>query len=250
MKALTAANLRDAIGYRYPQPEWHIESEFTLHRRRLDVVAFNLWGARGYRSVGFELKVSRGDWIRELTNFQKSTEWVAVVDEFYIVTPPKLISVEELPAGWGLLEFTGSRMLTKQQPEIRTNRQMPREIFARILSRTISRETAAEYQARYLASEQLRKEAEERVGGDLKREVENARAERDGLRTMYRELVDAIGLRPGEFRAHERALRAARVFSDAKGDQIALQRSLRASVTEMSAYVERLRQAAAAIDCT
>lgn len=110
---LTAIDLEHAIAQRYERPEWLLEKEVTLARRRLDLVALNMWGARDYAIVGFELKVSRGDWMRELAAFQKSEEWMAVVDAFYVVTPPKLVKLEELPAGWGLLELCGNRLMTR-----------------------------------------------------------------------------------------------------------------------------------------
>jgi hypothetical protein len=113
-KRITAYQLRVALRDRYEPPEWHVEEEVTLGRRRLDVVALNLWGARRYRIVGFELKVDRGDWLREITDFRKSEEWCAVVDQFYVVTPSKLIRADELPEGWGHLELCGSRMMTRR----------------------------------------------------------------------------------------------------------------------------------------
>src|SRR5690348_16883421 len=77
-KRLTSSDLAKAIRERYEAPEWHIEGEVTLNDRRLDLVALNLWGARDYRIVGFELKVDRGDWVREIADFRKSEEWCAV----------------------------------------------------------------------------------------------------------------------------------------------------------------------------
>lgn len=133
--AISTADLRIEIGNRYQLPEWHLEHEVTLGGRRLDVVAFNLWGARRYRVVGFELKVSRGDWLRELADFQKSEEWTAVVDQFFVVAPGGVVRSDELPAGWGLLELRGSRMFTKAPAAIGTGHTIPREVAARFFTR-------------------------------------------------------------------------------------------------------------------
>lgn len=136
---VTSAALVGEIRSRYCRPEWHVEEEVTLAGRRLDVVAFNLWGARAYRTVGFELKVSRGDWMRELADFQKSGEWTAVVDEFFVVAPGGIVRPEELPVGWGLLELRGSRMFTKAQPQVRRGTTLPREVVARFFDRILRR---------------------------------------------------------------------------------------------------------------
>ena len=132
---VTAADLSVEIRNRYQPPEWHLEAEVTLQGRRLDMVAFNLWGARSYRVVGFEIKVSRGDWLREIADFQKSQEWLNVVDQFFVVAPGGLVRVDELPAGWGLLELRGSRMYVKAPATARPGTTLPREIAARFFTR-------------------------------------------------------------------------------------------------------------------
>lgn len=137
-EAITASALCGELVSRYPRPEWHVETEVTLAGRRLDVVAFNLWGARSYRTVGFEIKVSRGDWMRELADFRKQDEWLAVVDEFFIVAPGGLVKPEELPQGWGLLELRGSRMFVKAHPAVRRGVTLPREVVARFFTRILA----------------------------------------------------------------------------------------------------------------
>lgn len=54
---------------------------------------------------GFEVKVSRADWLTEYrTGGKKSETWRRYCDYWWLVVPdPKIIKIEELPDGWGLL---------------------------------------------------------------------------------------------------------------------------------------------------
>jgi hypothetical protein len=182
---ITAVDLQGEIAARYCRPEWHVEREVTLAGRRLDVVAFNLWGARSYRTVGFEIKVSRGDWMRELTDFRKQDEWLAVVDEFFIVAPGGLVKPEELPVGWGLLELRGSRMFTKAQPQPRRGTTLPREIVARFFTRLLAmrdsalqdseqKDRAVTWQLRDELEAKVRKEMAEQGNPEIERHKEKA----------------------------------------------------------------------------
>lgn len=195
--AIAAAQVRTALLQRYEAPEWHTETEFTLEGRRLDVFAMNRWGARSYRTVGFEIKVSRGDWRRELEDFRKSDLWTHVVDQFYVVAPGGIVDVEELPHGWGLLELRGSRMFTKRQALIGTSTTLPRELAARMVDRLCKRVSDLEWREK--SNERaitagvrldIRRELEE----ELRKQAAPAQEalERDAAR--YRELMRDLGL--------------------------------------------------------
>lgn len=140
---------------RYQRPEWHLEHEVTLGIRRIDSVAFRMWGGSGrrYQLLGFEIKVSRADWRRELEQFHKAKDWSEAVDEFFIVAPPGVVPAEELPKGWGLLEVRGSKLFLKAHAaRTETRRDMPREVAARLMDRQ-ARELA---KARADVSQELR----------------------------------------------------------------------------------------------
>ncbi len=60
-----------------------------------------LWPSRGLELIGFEVKVSRADWLRELKNAEKAEDFFALCDRWYVVAPTEAVKLEELPAGWG-----------------------------------------------------------------------------------------------------------------------------------------------------
>jgi hypothetical protein len=88
--------------------------------RTLDAVAIALWPSRGLTIDGFEVKVSRSDWQRELAQPDKAEDACKLVDRFSIVAPRGVVLDGELPATWGLLEVAGKRLVTtKAAPSLR-----------------------------------------------------------------------------------------------------------------------------------
>lgn len=210
--APTAAEIREALHVRYAAPEWHVETELTLEGRRLDVVAFNRWGARGYRTVGFEIKVSQGDYQRELADFRKSEVWTHVVDQFFIVAPGKLVDPETLPVGWGLLEYRGTRLFLKRDAAIGSSRTLPRELVARMLDRmhlAVHEERGRFGRERSALREELRQELRARMREDLTELDRQARDKAD----EYDRLVAEFGF-PKPVFVHSGLRQALRIVHD------------------------------------
>ena len=77
--------------------------------RRADAVAMALWPSRGLELNGYEIKVSRSDWRREIDGDAAKAEAVAkYCSRWWIVAPAGIVPVGELPDGWGLLESDGA----------------------------------------------------------------------------------------------------------------------------------------------
>lgn len=53
--------------------------------------------------IGFEVKISRSDWLTELKDPSKSEEWRAHCHRWYLVVPDATIVRDDLPEGWGLM---------------------------------------------------------------------------------------------------------------------------------------------------
>lgn len=68
-----------------------------------DAVAMGLYPSRGLEVLGYEFKVSRSDWLRELKNAQKAEAICRYCNRWFIVAPKDVVKPEELPATWGLL---------------------------------------------------------------------------------------------------------------------------------------------------
>lgn len=106
---LRTEQVRAALRTRFCQPEWALFFEVAdgtgaSQRRWADAMAMNMWGSRGLALHGFEIKVSRSDWKRELANPAKAESIAGLCDFWSIVAPKGMIPLDELPPGWGLLE--------------------------------------------------------------------------------------------------------------------------------------------------
>jgi hypothetical protein len=102
---LTSSNIRRMLERKYCQPEWALFHEVAdatgVGRRRADAVAVNLWASRGLTIHGFEIKVSRSDWIRELRAPDKAEAVMRNCDHWWVVAPSGVVLAGELPPTWG-----------------------------------------------------------------------------------------------------------------------------------------------------
>jgi hypothetical protein len=107
----TEAMLVAALRSRYPENEWALITQVRdgagWDRRTFDAVAIGLWGSRGHPVHGFECKVSRSDWKRELAQPAKAEPLAAFCDRWWIVAPRGVVPPATLPETWGLLEARG-----------------------------------------------------------------------------------------------------------------------------------------------
>lgn len=110
-----SAAVRAALRLRHPAPNARGNTRSVLLEevrnatgfdatRSADALAFHFWPSDGLHITGYEIKASRADWIRELKDPEKSFAFARYCDFWWIAAAtPKLVEVEELPTGWGLL---------------------------------------------------------------------------------------------------------------------------------------------------
>lgn len=111
---MNARQVKDCLKARHPAPEWVWAEEFSLtpgysgvsygEGRRIDGLAFNCYPSRGHLIIGYEVKVSRGDFLAELKKPEKRKTAVENVDEFYFAAPAGMIKGKEIPRDCGLIE--------------------------------------------------------------------------------------------------------------------------------------------------
>jgi hypothetical protein len=100
-----------ALRARFCAPEWSIffevgDSTGAQQRRWADAVAMNMYPSRGLEIHGFEVKVSRSDWLKELKTPDKSGPVQQYCDRWWIVCPAGIIKDGELPPTWGHYEVS------------------------------------------------------------------------------------------------------------------------------------------------
>lgn len=100
--------------------------------RTVDGLAMGLWGSRGIDLMGFEIKVSRSDFLSELKQPDKSDAIAKFCDYWFIVAPKGMVKIEELPITWGLIEPYGSGLRIKKQGVKLESKPMTRNFLASI----------------------------------------------------------------------------------------------------------------------
>lgn len=93
----TAAEVKDALRRRHPAiginggpGEWTCLEEYM----NIDLLAVSAWS--GSKRIGYEVKVSRSDYRRELLKPSKRVRSVAWCDEFYFAVPHDLLTAVEV----------------------------------------------------------------------------------------------------------------------------------------------------------
>lgn len=105
----SASTLHAAIDRKYP-----IDGYVALHEvrdatgfdagRSADAITIGMYKSRGLQIEGFEIKVSRSDWLQELKDARKAEAWMRYCHRWWLVThDANIVFPGELPATWGLL---------------------------------------------------------------------------------------------------------------------------------------------------
>lgn len=169
----TAAEIKALIRAKYPVREWALAFEVSNGtgseaRRHADAVAMNLWPSRGLAIHGFEFKVYRNDWLRELQNPAKAEPVAQYCDYWWLVTGPGIVKDGELPDTWGLMEVQEGKLVTvkpaPQKDAVPAGRPFMAALF-RKMSEVDSAEIEQIASKRVAELDAIRKQSFERVSG-------------------------------------------------------------------------------------
>lgn len=83
---------------------------YGRQERYLDAFAFNMYPSKKFWRISYEFKVTRSDFLAELSKPEKRDFGLSISNEFYFVCPPGVAKREEIPEGCGLLEVSGKRL--------------------------------------------------------------------------------------------------------------------------------------------
>ena len=118
--------LINQLSKRYVWPSQAFISEFRggtgwERESRADALAMELWPSAGLELIGFEIKTSRQDWLRELKNPDKCKPIKQFCDRWYLVVSDlNIVKMynDELPKDWGLmyLDYSGKIIVEKEAP--------------------------------------------------------------------------------------------------------------------------------------
>lgn len=139
---MTSAEIVAALAKRHPAPAWAFLEQvrngtgWARSARTADALAMSTWPSRGLELHGFEVKVTRGDWIRELREPAKAEEILSYCDRWWVVTPAKGVLEEgELPPTWGHMTVDGRGATVKTPAPAWRAKPLDRLFLAAILRR-------------------------------------------------------------------------------------------------------------------
>ena len=196
-----------------PQVRSHTGYAGTV--RTADAVAMSVWPSRGLHIIGFEVKSSRHDWVRELGRPEKAEEICKFCDYWWVVAPEGVVQVDELPKTWGLMVPADGKLVVKvEAPLIQAD--TPSKPFLASLLRKAQDRIVQKPQIDDL----LRKEFER--GKETARtvtecEVKRAREELDSLQKELRDFEAKSGIRITKYSDGERLGLAVGVVTHQQG---------------------------------
>lgn len=120
MENMTSDMVLDGIYRRHKSPEWSNFAEVGISdSRRVDAVCVNTWASTGFAVHGFEIKVSRSDFLNEMKDISKWQKFGQFCNFFWLAAPKGLVDVSELPEKWGLMELQKNGLrIKKQAPQL------------------------------------------------------------------------------------------------------------------------------------
>ena len=192
------AELFGKLKKRFSPPAWAIfrsvrNSTGWSGNRTADAVAMSLWPSLGLEVHGFEIKVSRNDWLRELGKPEKSGPVQKYCDRWWIVVSEEKIvdlSAGELPKTWGLLTVKGGKLHTVVEAPGLKAQALDKGFVAALLRKAFEANQVPDLEAQ--VREELRDEIERSVGYAQERESRRLKGEVEELKKRI-EHFEAMG---------------------------------------------------------
>jgi hypothetical protein len=145
---------------RHPSPEWANFVEFRAgtgyeSKGQFDFMTFHTWPSKGFRRIIYEIKVSRGDFTKELNNLEKRLPAEQLAHECWFATPAGLVKPDEVPEGWGLVEQIKNGMRAKKQAKQRNPGDLSEKFYMMLARRSAEPKPELHPMAWYMAGQEL-----------------------------------------------------------------------------------------------
>lgn len=151
----TEAAFLELLSVKHSAPAWVFipkvpDAPQHAKTRTADALAFGAWKSVGLHAHGFEIKCNRGDWRREMQDHTKAMAFAPFCHFWWIVAPPKVVDLIELPETWGLLEprKSGGLIVRKQASFVRKPEPFPFDLMVSCMRKFLD-ERSADMQREY-----------------------------------------------------------------------------------------------------
>jgi len=113
-----------------------VASSTGFDPRKIDAVAMGMHKSRGLNVHGFEVKISRGDWLRELRQPEKTLAVGKYLDFLWVVADGEVVKPADLAGlGWGWMVPTAYGVRIVKRAPRRTPEPLDRHFIAAIMRR-------------------------------------------------------------------------------------------------------------------
>lgn len=199
-----SASIWSALQERFAAPEWAYFEEVRNGTgysrgvtRTADAVALSLWPSRGLEMHGIEVKVGRGDWLREKNDPAKAEEIGRYCERWWLATTKGVVvDKSEIPTSWGWLEFDGKKLVQKKQADHQKAQPLSKELIAAILRKASEGQNALVRQAvTAQLDERMAHEREvvEQKQAQLTERLRDAEGESRSMRALLHRLEVLLG---------------------------------------------------------
>lgn len=243
-ETFTASELQRRLSERYRLPQWAYFPEVRdaagfNASRSADGVAFDTY--KGHAIHGFEVKVSRADWLRELEQPGKCEAVGQYCDHWWVVAAPGVVRPGEIPPQWGLLLPNGDGLRMEKAAPKRADVTPVARTFVALLFR---RACVASPVVEQLAAARAAGVEEGQRRAEATRD--HAQRELDRLRASVKRFEDAAGVKLDEYNGAQLSEAYALVKAGTvEQRREAMQRTLRYLRDEMARHAQH---ATAALD--
>lgn len=190
------------IAKAYTEPQHAVFFEVPVNPdstgRRIDALAIALWRSKAFALTGFEVKVSRSDWLRELKDPSKSDALFKYCDYFYVVAPQvdgkDIIKPEEIPENWGYKLATPKGLRSIKKAPRLSPAEMPKSLMISILRREGRRETSASRAQAEKSVRDARAQITEQVAREVSSKTSQLRHELALIKNEIVKFEEATGI--------------------------------------------------------
>lgn len=220
---------------------------FGGRTRTADALVMSLWPSRGIHLIGFEVKVSRNDFAKELADPSKAEEFARFCAQWFIAAPKGLIKPEELPPGWGLCEVAETGKVRFVKPSPPREPEPPTWDFVASIFRDV--------QQGWTPKSLVNKEIEDRIGSAVSRAEQRWKYDKSGLEQTLARLRETVakfeekaGVKIGDGRSHSpwsdpaKRGEAFKILLDWEAGQYNLPQHVTAARAQLERIVQEIRE--------
>lgn len=200
VEKITSSMVKQAIAAAFAAPAFQTFFEVSNAtgygiKSYADAVAMGVWPSTGHEIHGFEVKVSRSDFLNEMKNPAKAMPIMQYCHRWSLVCPANMVKLDEVPSTWGVYWFRDGAIRKARQAPILEAKPLTSEFVASLVRRAGDVDRSALNKAVNDAREQW----DRRRAAEIESEV----ARRVGARDQAIKLLEAMEAAYGQIGSYE-----------------------------------------------